>query len=301
MERSQLLMTLLGLGRIGRRKAEFICTHNSLAIIEAGLTSLTEKGLLPATVTPAAIERAVRRTAAGISICKQNGWQILNRLDPDFPKRLQQIADPPALLYTQGEAGGLNTFPCVAVIGARTPSPAAEATAYLLGQQLAKLRAVVVSGLALGCDTAAHRGCLDFGGYTAAVLPAGLDSIYPSQNQELAAEIAGTGCLLSEYPPGIRPARYRFVERDRLQSGLSDVVIIVESEIHGGAMHTARFAKRQGRRVLVFSPAGLNDSRQASGNQKLLDSGAEMVTSVTDAIEKIRAMQPGQWYMDSLF
>lgn len=297
-----MLMTLLGLGRIGRRKAEFICTHNSLAIMEAGLTALAEKGLLPASVTQTAIERAVRNTTASISVCQKNGWQILNQLDLGFPQRLRQIADPPVLLYCHGEPDGLNTFPCVAVIGSRTPSPTAEATAYLLGQQLAKLRAVVISGLALGCDTAAHRGCLDFGGYTAAVLPSGLDAIYPPQNQDLAAQIADTGCLLSEYPPGIRPARYRFVERDRLQSGLSDVVIVVESEVHGGAMHTARFAKRQGRRVLVFSPEGLNDSQQASGNQKLLATGAEVVTSVTDAIEKIRRMKPGQkWEMDSLF
>jgi DNA processing protein len=152
----------------------------------------------------------------------------------------------------------------------------------------------VVSGLAFGCDAAAHRGCLDQGGYTAAVLPSGLDEIYPPQNRDLAARIAETGCLLSEYPPGIRPARYRFVERDRLQSGLSDLVIVVESEIHGGAMHTAQFARRQGRRLLVFSPDRLIGGELASGNQHLLATGAEAVTSVEDAIEIVRAMQPGQ-------
>lgn len=301
MERSQLLMTLLGLGRIGRRKAEFICTHNSLAIIEAGLVALTEKGLLPDSVTQTAIEQAVRSAAASISLCQKHGWQIINKLDPGFPKRLHEISDPPVLLYCHGEPAGLNVFPSVAVIGTRAPSPAAEAAAYFLGKQLAKVRAAVVSGLALGCDAAAHRGCIEQGGYTAAVLPAGLDEIYPPQNRELAVRIAETGCLLSEYPPGIRPARYRFVERDRLQSGLSDVVIIVESEINGGAMHTARFAKRQGRRVLVFSPAGLNNSQQASGNQKLISAGAEVVTSVDEAIELIRTMQPGQKDIGSLF
>jgi DNA processing protein len=294
-------MTLLGLGRIGRHKAEFICTHNSLAIIEAGLVALADKGLLPESVTQTAIEQAVRGAAASISLCHKHGWQIVNKLDPGFPKRLRQISDPPVLLYCHGDTTGLNAFPCVAVIGARAPSSAAEATAYFLGQQLAKLRAAVVSGLALGCDAAAHRGCMDQGGYTAAVLPSGLDTIYPPKNRDLAAQISATGCLLSEYPPGIQPARYRFVERDRLQSGLSDVVIVVESEIHGGAMHTARFAKRQGRRVLVFSPAGLNGSQQASGNQKLLAAGAEAVASVEEVIEIIRALRPGQKEAGTLF
>lgn len=301
MERSHLLMTLLGLGRIGRRRAEFICTHNSLAIIEAGLGALANKGLLPDSVTQTAIEQAVRGAAASISLCQKHGWQIYNKLDPSFPKRLQQISDPPVLLYCHGDTTGLNAFPSVAVIGTRTPSPAGEATAYFLGRQLAKLRATVVSGLALGCDAAAHRGCLEQGGYTAAVLPSGLDKIYPPQNQDLATRIAATGCLLSEYPPGIRPARYRFVERDRLQSGLSDVVIVVESEIQGGAMHTARFAKRQGRIVLVFSPDSLNGSQQASGNQKLIATGAEAVANVEEAIEMIRAMQPGQGEPGTLF
>lgn len=299
MERSQLLMTLLGLGRIGRRRAEFICEHNSLAIIEAGLAALLDKGLLPAAVTRTAIEEAARRTALTVNICRQQGWQIVNRLTPCFPQRLQQIADPPPLLYAAGDLARLNAFPAVAVVGTRRPSPAAEATAYFLGRQLAKLRAVVISGLALGCDAAAHRGCLEQGGYTAAVLPAGLDTIYPPQHRDLAVQIAAAGCLLSEYPPGIRPARYRFVERDRLQSGLSDMVIVVETEMNGGAMHTAHFARRQRRRLLVFSPASLN--AQALGNRRLIDTGAAAVESVEEAIAVIRSLQPGEQEAETLF
>lgn len=300
MERSHLLMTLLGLGQIGRRKAEFICSYQSMAIIEAGLTSLAEKGLFPLTITPDAIEQAVQSAAASMSACRKNGWKIVNKFEQGFPDRLQQIADPPVLLYCQGDLAGLSCFPSVAVIGARAASEQAVQTAYQLGAGLAHIGAVVVSGLALGCDTAAHRGCLDHGGYTSAVLPAGLDAIYPPQNSGLAAEIAASGCLLSEYPPGVQPARYRFVERDRLQSGLSDVVIVVETEANGGAMYTARFAKRQGRRLLVCSPDLFGD-KTASGNRTLLAGGAEKVDSVAAAIQIVQALQPGRWMNGSLF
>lgn len=293
MERSHLLMTLLGLGQIGRHKAEFICSHSSLAIIEAGLVALAEKGLLPATVTPAAIEQAVRGATEAISRCRENGWSIVNTFNSSFPSRLKTIPDAPVLLYSQGNLAELARFPCVAVIGTRTASTIATDISYRLGLELAKIGAGVISGLALGCDSFAHRGCLEEGGYTVAVLPAGLDVIYPPQNQELAARIVENGCLLSEYPPGIQPAKYRFVERDRLQSGLSDAVVVVETETNGGAMHTARFAKRQGRRLLVFTPASLG-STQVSGNQKLLAEGAEAVGSVEDVMKSIQTMRPGQ-------
>ena len=152
----------------------------------------------------------------------------------------------------------------------------------------------------MGIDAAAHRGCLDQGGYTTAVLPCGLDHSYPPQHRELAAQIAAAGCLLSEYPPGIQPARYRFVERDRLQSGLSDLVIVVETEMDGGAMHTARFARRQGRMLLVFSPAGL-DSNRASGNRRLIETGATAVESVEAAMAVICTLQPGNPDPGALF
>lgn len=294
MERSRLLMTLLGLGRIGRRKAEIICTHISMAGLEASLTTLAQQGLLPDTATPAAIAAAARNAAASISLCARNGWRIVNKFEPAFPARLREIADPPLLLFYRGDLAFLEAFPVVAVIGASAASPQAAAIACRLGEALALMNSPVVSGLALGCDTAAHRGCLNQKGCTAAVLPNGLDMIYPWQNAALAEAIARSGCLISEYPPGVRPASYRFVERDRLQSGLSDVIIVVESEENGGAMHTARFAGRQGRRVLVFSPDSLGGSAGASGNKKLLEAGAQAVDTVEEAIAAVQAIQPGR-------
>lgn len=190
---------------------------------------------------------------------------------PDFPPALKYIPRPPKLLYVKGDADCLKG-PAIAVVGTRMPTPAGKRMAQAFGRRLAKKGIVVVSGLALGCDTAAHEGCLAAGGRTVAVLPSGFSNIYPRENKALAERILESGgCLVSEYPPEASPEKYTFIQRDRLQSGLSLGVVIVETDLKGGAMHTARFCLRQGRLLACVKPSQTRaDDPIVGGNFALL-------------------------------
>lgn len=193
--------------------------------------------------------------------------------DPGYPERFRGIPDPPAVLFVRGSGDGLHPEKAVAVVGTREPTPCGEKVAKSWARQAVEAGFVVVSGLARGCDTRAHEGCLEAGGVTVAVLAHGLDGVYPPENRGLADGIlAAGGCLVAEYPAGSRPVRRNFVERDRLQSGLSDAVLLVETEIGGGAMHTARFARDQGRPVGCLDRPGHAGPR-TEGNRKLVAEG----------------------------
>ncbi len=162
--------------------------------------------------------------------------------------RLWAIPDPPVVLYAKGNLECLRADAALALVGTRKPSPQGQKAASRLGRRFAEEGFVIVSGLALGCDTAAHEGCLEAHGRTVAVLAHGLDTLYPASNKELAARILEAGgCLVSEYPLRTKSQRHTFVHRDRIQSGLSVGVVVVETDLTGGSMHTARYCKAQGR------------------------------------------------------
>lgn len=209
---------------------------------------------------------------------------VIGWYDPDYPAIFRTIPDPPLVLYVKGDLRCL-TQPAIAVIGTRSPTPFGAKTSVRIGARLAELGIVVVSGLALGCDTGAHEGCVDRGGRTVAVLAHGLDMIYPAKNRKLAERIlASDGCLVSEYPPGEKPNRGSFVQRDRLQSGLSRGVIVIETGLDGGSMHAVRAGMAQGRRLgCVKHPPEYIDRLQAAGNRKLIDEGkAKSIASRSD-------------------
>jgi DNA processing protein len=211
-----------------------------------------------------------------IEDAQSQGVKIISANDSRFPFQLRSIPDPPVVLYVKGELSAL-VHPAIAVVGTRDPTSFGAAAAERLGANLGAKGFVVVSGLALGCDTAAHEGCLQSHGITVAVLAHGVDSVYPAKNRKLAHSIIdGGGALVSEYAPGIRPRPSYFVERDRLQSALSLGVIIVETDVEGGTMHTAGFAVKQQRRLAcLVHPPKFATSGKARGNQKLLkESGA---------------------------
>jgi DNA processing protein len=190
--------------------------------------------------------------------------RVLIPWDDEFPAALKSIPSAPLILYAKGDIGILNGSRAAAVVGSVSPTGAAAGSCRRLTGALCRRGFVIVSGLAAGCDTLAHRGCLDAGGKTAAVLAHGLDYCYPPQNRSLAEAILEKGgVLLSEYPPGVKPRRNYFVARDRLQSGLSLGVCVIEAELSGGTMHTVRFAGKQGRPVACIP----ND---APGNRFLL-------------------------------
>lgn len=207
--------------------------------------------------------------------CERLGIRILSFADRDYPKRLREIVDFPPVLYVLGDAGVLHRWTCVAVVGTRKASTLGKSWASKIAKALATNDFTTVSGLALGIDAAAHRGALDGGGRTIAVMAHGLDTVAPKTNAKLAAEILEHGgALISEHPPGFPPWPAEFVRRNRIQSGISVASIVVESAKDGGAIHQARFTTNQGRVLLaVRPPSDLATKHEyvSEGTQFLID------------------------------
>lgn len=194
------------------------------------------------------------RSAAENNIRKMHsqGIEVITYIDPAYPPQLKSISDPPMVLYIKGDPDILKEKSHAAVVGTRHPSPWGRMAAYKTASVLVSKGYHVVSGLAKGIDTAAHRGVLNNGGKTIAVL-VDVDQVYPFENKGLACEIVNMGgALIAENPPGIPIHKGLFVRRDRLQSALSTAVFVIETDMNGGAMHTARYAQKQNR--LIFCP-----------------------------------------------
>jgi DNA processing protein len=196
---------------------------------------------------------------------------IISFKDKGFPESLKCIPDFPVLLYYKGNLEAINNT-SIAIVGTRNPTIHGEKVAGRLGEIFGKRGFTVVTGLALGCDTFANLGSLKVNGLNVVSLPCGIDSIYPKENEKLAYDIIEKGgCIISEYPPGENAKRNYFVERDRLQSGLSKVVVVVETDLKGGTMHTAKFALEQERKLYVYAPPYKNRTLDiVSGNIELL-------------------------------
>jgi DNA processing protein len=218
------------------------------------------------------IEKAMQRAEKIGELCWKLNLAMTVFGEEDYPKRLTKIPKPPAILYVHGSQEPLAAPIVAAVIGTREPTRWGELASMRLAKVLGESDIVVVSGLAIGCDTMAHRGCLEGHGQTVAVLAHGLDRIYPAQNRGLAEEIVDCGgCLVSEYPPGAPTFKSQFVDRDRLQIGLSDVLILIESDVQGGSMHTVRFTKEQGKPIgALVHPDRLLKEPKSQGNRALI-------------------------------
>ncbi len=199
------------------------------------------------------------------------GIQIVSYLDKNFPTKFRKMEDPPTVIYALGDLGCLEEK-AIAVIGTREPIEHGAKIAKRLGKVLGRDGYTVVSGLAYGCDAFGHKGCLEAEGKTVAVMAGGLDKVYPAKNRDLAQEIVETGgCLISEYPVRFKPFKSTFVERDRLQSGLSEGLIVVETDEKGGTWHTIEYAKQYGRKIGCYKhPDQYALERKTRGNQLLL-------------------------------
>jgi DNA processing protein len=206
------------------------------------------------------------------------------RGDAAFPALLEQIPGPPHLLYVDGDPDLLH-LPAIAIVGSRNPTRGGERNAFDFAQHLASTGFTIVSGLAQGIDTAAHRGALAAGGNTIAFLGHGIDRVYPASNQELAAEIAADGALVSEFPLGTHPARELFPQRNRLISGLSLGTLVVEAARRSGSLITARLAGEQGREV--FALPGSIHNALARGCHQLIREGAKLVETSDDIIAEL--------------
>lgn len=268
---------------------------------------------------PTLVESAEKTAKAMV----KKGIQLLTPLDVTYPPQLKEIFDPPFLLFYRGSLPTWNeTF--LAVVGTRQPSGAGRKAAYSLSRDASKVGMVIVSGLARGIDGEAHRGALDGKGRTIAVLGHGPDSVYPLSNRKLGERILEEGGLfISEYPPGTAPLPYHFPARNRIISGLSRGVVVVEAPVGSGALITADYALEQGRDLFIHK-AGM-ESVQGRGTRQLGEDGAPVLETCGDILnhwglqrewgieensiptreneasnEKSTAHTPGQWLAEQL-
>jgi DNA processing protein len=204
--------------------------------------------------------------------------------EPGFPQLLREITNPPSCLWTRGNLSVLGPT-AVAVVGARAASREGLEIAYQIAADLARAGITVVSGLARGVDAAAHRGALDARGNTIAVLGTGIDRVYPAENKVLHETIAASGLLITEFPPGAPPDLFHFPQRNRIISGLSRAVVVVEAREKSGSLITARLAGDQGRDVLVVP--GPTRSGQNRGGHALLRDGAKLVETAVDILQEL--------------
>jgi DNA processing protein len=212
-----------------------------------------------------------------------NGYCFLARSVPAFPPLLRAIHDPPPGLFVRGEAdSALLSRPAVAIVGARACSGYGASAARMLARDVARAGLVVVSGLARGIDAEAHRGALEAGGATIAVLGCGIDRDYPAAHAELARRVAATGLIVAEYAPGVVPAPWRFPARNRIVAGLAAVTAVVEARERSGALITADLALEEGREV--FAVPGEITSALSAGTNGLLKLGASPLTCAADVL-----------------
>ena len=222
-----------------------------------------------------------------IARCRDLGVTILADDEPDYPPLLSQIHDPPAVLFLRGQLRPQDQA-AIAIVGTRHATHYGIRQAERLAGSLAQAGLTIVSGLARGIDAAVHRGALAAGGRTLAVLGSGVLNIYPPEHEQLAAAVVGQGALLSEAPPLAAPHSGVFPQRNRIISGLSLGVIVVEADHRSGALITARQANEQGREVFAV-PGHVND-RTSHGCHRLIRDGAKLVESADDVLEELGPM-----------
>ncbi|CAM3029216.1 DNA-processing protein DprA [Rariglobus hedericola] len=219
----------------------------------------------------------------------QADTDFVTQRDGYYPRLLREIDSAPIGLYRKGPYDF--SQPSVAIVGSRRTTLYGQSVAKKLGADLARMGFCVVSGLARGIDTAAHEGALSVGGKTAAVLGNGIDIIYPAENLNLYRQIAETGAVLSEFPFTRRADKQSFAMRNRIVAGICDAVVVVESDVAGGSMITARFAGEQGR--LIFAVPGRIDQATSAGCHQLIRDGATLLTGVDDILSELN-------YLDGL-
>lgn len=220
----------------------------------------------------------------GLAWASQPGQHLVTLADAAYPQALLEIPDPPTLLYVRGNPDLLGQ-PAVAIVGSRNATPQGLQTAEAFASTLARHGLCIVSGLALGIDAAAHRGALAAHGATVAVIGTGADRLYPARNRELALTIAKQGAIVSEFPLGTPAIAANFPRRNRIISGLSRGVLVVEAAPESGSLITARLAAEQGREV--FAIPGSIHSPVARGCHKLIKQGAKLVETARDILEEL--------------
>jgi DNA processing protein len=254
-------------------------------VFEASLTELEGLGL-PAQSAQFVFEGKARAAAEDeLKRVTEAGGSVLSPEDEAYPERLREIYDPPTVLWIRGDVT-LLARPGIAVVGTRQPSPYGAGMAELLSRDLANRRLVIFSGMARGVDTAAHKGAIEAGGKTVAVWGTGIDVIYPKENKKLAESIVATGgTIVSEYPLGTFPAPQNFPIRNRILSGMSVGVLVIEAAEYSGTRITARCAMEQNRDV--YAVPGNVTNKNAWGPNTLIKQGAKLTATWEDVWEDL--------------
>lgn len=280
-----LLLSLVS--GIGPRLRQALLQHfgSARAVFEAPASSLrTVPGIgakLAGAVTRARQEIDV---AAEIELCEKHQVAIVSLGHPDYPRALREIADPPGVLFVRGAIEARDAL-AIAIVGARHATRYGLAQAERLAGSLSRAGLTIVSGLARGIDGAAHRGALAAGGRTIAVLGSGVLNIYPPEHQDLAQQVMKQGAVVSEAPVRAAPLSGTFPQRNRLISGMTLGVVVIEAARQSGALITARHAAEQGREV--FAVPGRVDSRMSHGCHQLIRDGAKLVEAPEDVLEEL--------------
>lgn len=219
-----------------------------------------------------------------IVAAKEHGIRIIKYTDSEYPENLRQIEDSPVLLYCKGRIEKEDRY-AIAMVGSRNMTPYGQKIAESIASGLASYGFTIVSGMARGIDTCSHRGALNAKGRSIAVLGNGLDNPYPAENAALFDELSNNGCVISEFPPGTPPNRENFPRRNRLISGLSLGVLVVEATVKSGSLITAGYALEQGKEV--FAVPGSITSGNSEGTNALIKKGAKLVQKADDILEEL--------------
>lgn len=273
---NNLVLTLLSINKVGKKTvANFIermqyMPKNEDDIVDMFVNMKIDNNRI---VVPKLEEVKIAREKSQY-IIRESKKQSINAVDilsNNYPSNLRHIPNAPVILFYKGNYESIINKDCVAIIGSRSADEKGLKSSYRLGSVLSNENYNIVSGLALGCDEMAHKGCLDVGGITIAVMPCGLDNVYPKENYNLAEKILNNkGCLISEYPVGYKSFKNSFVERDRIQSGLSLATIVAQSDVNSGTMHTVNFTLEQNRIL------GCLDMK-SSLNRKIIDENKAII------------------------
>ncbi|MBP6824812.1 MAG: DNA-processing protein DprA [Acidobacteria bacterium] len=272
---------------IGPRTANQLLSRfgSPAGVFAASRLALGKEGLKPDTVEELKDSSILEKANAEIERLEKLSAVIITLEDDDYPDLLREIHDPPIALYVRGDLRKAMERPALAVVGSRRCSTYGVNVAESLSRDLASHGLTIVSGLARGIDAAAHRGALELGGQTIAIVGTGLETIYPKEHKKLEEQIIANGAVVSEFPLGTPPLPQNFPYRNRILSGLCFGVLVVEASEHSGSLITARLANEQGREV--FAVPGNITSQTSFGPNFLIKDGAKLVQIWRDVVDEL--------------
>jgi len=287
-----LVLTLLKTPRIGSKSARFILEKykgsiNDINELYKAIIYARSINMRIPNISLTVLKDAYKESLEIFDLSEKNGIKILSENDDSYPNRFKVLEDKPLLIYVKGNLKALNYKKTVAVIGTRKVSDYATVKGEEITKKFVDNDFAIISGLALGSDTVAHSSAIKNGGVTVAVLAGGIDNIYPKKNKYLADDILkNNGALISEYPIGTKSSKHFFVERDRLQSGLSDAVCILETAVKSGTMHTFNFAVKQNKLVYALKFPANKTTENSEGNALLISNNKAIPLNTNSDVEQ---------------